>query len=294
MNDNARGALIMNASMAAFTVNDACMKAVTETVPTFEAAALRGVVVVLALILVARRMGGLQLRLPAREARIVAWRAVGEVASTVTYLIALKHMPLANISAIMQSLPLAVTLGAAVFFGETIGWRRALAIGIGFLGVLLIVRPGTEGFDQWSLLVLASVGFVVLRDLTTRGLSRSVPTATVAIWSAGSVGVFSAVMMPFDGGAPPIGMAELGVILIAAACLVVGYMAAVGAMRVGEVGFVAPFRYTSLVWAIVLGWLVFHQLPGGLTLAGAAIVVATGIFTLYRERLARRAAAARA
>lgn len=169
MNDNARGALIMNASMAAFTVNDACMKAVTETVPTFEAAALRGVVVVLALILVARRMGGLQLRLPAREARIVAWRAVGEVASTVTYLIALKHMPLANISAIMQSLPLAVTLGAAAFFGETIGWRRALAIGIGFLGVLLIVRPGTEGFDQWSLLVLASVGFVVLRDLTTRG-----------------------------------------------------------------------------------------------------------------------------
>lgn len=101
-------------------------------------------------------------------------------------------------------------------------------------------------------------------------------------------------MMPFDGGAPPIGMAELGVILIAAACLVVGYMAAVGAMRVGEVGFVAPFRYTSLVWAIVLGWLVFHQLPGGLTLAGAAIVVATGIFTLYRERLARRAATARA
>lgn len=287
MTDNARGALYMNVSMAAFTLNDTCMKAVTETVPTFQAAALRGAVVVLALLLLAPRMGGLRLWLPRREAGVVAWRCVGEVASTIAFLIALKHMPLANISAVMQSLPLAVTLGAALFFGEVIGWRRALAIGVGFVGVLLIIRPGTEGFDQWSLLALVAVASVVLRDLTTRGLAKTVPSITVALYSAGSVTLMSVLALPFFGGWPPVDTIQVAVLLAASACLVVGYIAAVSAMRVGEVGFVAPFRYTSLVWAIVLGWLVFGQLPGVLTLTGAGIVIATGLFTLYRERRQR-------
>lgn len=284
LSDNARGALFMNVSMAAFTLNDTCMKAVTESVPTFQAAALRGAAVVLALLLLAPHMGGLRLWLPRREAGVIAWRCLGEIVSTVTFLIALKHMPLANISAVMQSLPLAVTLGAALFFGEAIGWRRALAIGVGFLGVLLIIRPGTEGFDRWSLLALAAVASVVLRDLTTRRVARTIPSVTVALYSAGSVALMSALALPLDGGWPPLDGGQLAVLLAASACLVVGYMASISAMRVGEVGFVAPFRYTSLVWAIVLGWLVFGQLPGALTLTGAGIVIATGLFTLYRER----------
>ncbi len=292
LSDNARGALYMCLAMASFTLNDSCMKAVTERLPTFEAAALRAMMVVPALMLVAHRRGGLRLRL-GPDAPTVGWRCLGEVLSTVLYLYALKHMPLANISAIMQSLPLAVTLAAALFLGEPIGWRRASAILVGFAGVMLIIRPGGEGFDRWSLLALASVAAVVLRDLASRRVSRALPSVTVAIWSAGSVGVLSVLSAPFAGGWPqPTGTEALW-LLAAASCLVVGYITSVAAMRVGEVGFVAPFRYTSLIWAIGLGWLVFDQLPGRLTSLGAAVVIATGLFTLYRERQARRQALAR-
>ena len=290
MSDNARGALLMNISMASFTLNDTCMKAVTEVVPTFQAALVRGVMTVAALFVVARFMGGLRLRFTGVDARTISWRCVGEVLSTVTYLIALKHMPLANLSAIMQSLPLAVTLGAALFFGEAVGWRRATAIAVGFLGVLIIVRPGTEGFDRWSVLALLSVASVVLRDLSTRRLSRSVPSVSVAIYAAGSVTLLSAFAVPFTGGLPHIALPNALLLIAASVCLIAGYMSSVMAMRVGEIGFVAPFRYTSLIWAIILGWLVFNQFPGPVTLAGAAIVIATGIFTLYRERKTARAA----
>lgn len=292
LGDNSRGAAIMALSMASFTLNDTCMKFVTETlgVPTPEATALRNFLVVAGLLLLAPRMGGLKLRLPGAQARLVALRSVGEVVSTGTYLYALKHMPLANLSAIMQSLPLAVTLGAALFLREPLGWRRAGAILIGFLGVMLIVRPGPQGFDVWALLGLASVAAVTLRDLATRRLPRDVPSITVAIYAAGSVCLLAVLSTGVDGGWPPVPPEAVILLFGAACCLVVGYIAAVAAMRVGEVGFVAPFRYTSLLCAIALGWLVFGQFPGPLTMTGAAIVVATGLFTLYRERQLRRAA----
>ena len=291
LSDNSRGAAIMAVSMAAFMLNDTCMKIVTQTLhlPTLEAAALRNVAVVLGLLLLAPRMGGLRLRLPRAQARLVALRSLGEILSTGAFLYALKHMPLANLSAIMQSLPLAVTLGAVLFLHEPLGWRRAGAIVIGFVGVLLIVQPGADGFNLWALSGLGAVAAVTLRDLTTRRLPRDVPSITVAIYAAGSVSVAAALLAGADGGWPPIPPLAALLMLAAAACLVVGYLAAVAAMRVGEVGVVAPFRYTSLLYAIVLGWLVFGQLPGRMTLIGAAIVVATGLFTLYRERRLRRA-----
>ncbi|WP_127902724.1 DMT family transporter [Solirhodobacter olei] len=289
MGDNARGAIYMCLSMAAFTLNDSFMKAVTEHLPTFEAAALRGPPVILALALIAWQRGTLKLTMARGDAVTVTLRCLGEILSTATFLYALKHMPLANISAVMQSLPLAVTLAAALFLGEPIGWRRAGAILVGFAGVMLIIRPGTAGFDRWSLLALGAVASVVLRDIASRRVSRAVPSIVVAVYSATAVTLFSALAAPYAGGWPPVSGADVLALLAASACLVVGYIAAVSAMRVGEVGFVAPFRYTSLVWAIALGWLVFDQWPGPLTLVGAAVVIATGLFTLFRERRVRRA-----
>ena len=165
--DNARGALFMSVAMTAFTVNDACMKAVTETLPLYQA-----ILCTAALIVIALRMGGLRISVEPGDRKWLILRTLGEVGGTLTFLTALSHMPLANISAIMQFLPLAVTLAAALFLHEPIGWRRLLAILFGLAGVLLIVRPGTEGFDRWALMGLASVGCVVLRDLATR---RSLP-----------------------------------------------------------------------------------------------------------------------
>lgn len=273
----------MSVAMTAFTVNDACMKAVTETLPLYQAIFLRGILCTAALIVIALRMGGLRISVEPGDRKWLILRTLGEVGGTLTFLTALSHMPLANISAIMQFLPLAVTLAAALFLHEPIGWRRLLAILFGLAGVLLIVRPGTEGFDRWALMGLASVGCVVLRDLATRRMSSAMPSVTVAVAAAVAVTVTAAVLLPAEGWgvmAPRVAFL-LG---LAAACLIAGYLMIVVAMRVGDIGHVAPFRYVALVVAIGLGWAAFGQLPDGLTLLGAVIVVLTGIYSFHRER----------
>lgn len=283
LSENARGALFMAVAMAVFTLNDACMKAVTQTLPLYQAIFLRGVLSALALLVIAWRMGALRIVVAPGDRMWLILRTVGEVGSTLTFLSALRQMPLANLSAIMQFLPLAVTLAAALFLDEPIGWRRLSAILAGLVGVLLIVRPGTEGFDRWSLVGLSSVCFVVLRDLATRRMSSAMPSVTVAVAAAMAVMLTAALLLPLDGW-EAVGAVEAGLIIAAATFLIAGYLVIVLAMRVGEISHVAPFRYTALVFAIVLGWAVFGQLPDAMTLAGAAIVILTGIYSFHRER----------
>ncbi len=290
ISDNLRGVIYMNVSMLAFTVNDTFMKAATQTLPLFEAISLRGVVCIVALLLIASAMGSLRLWPARRDRVVIAWRSLAEVGGTVFFLTALIQMPLANLSAIMQVLPLAVALAAAVFLGVPIGWRRLTAILVGFVGVMIIIRPGADSFTIWSMLGLASVVCVVARDLATRALSPGVPSIAVSIWAAVAVTVMGLVGAGIEGW-QAVSAREVALVLGAAAFLIVGYLFSVMVMRVGDIGLIAPFRYTALVWAILLGWLAFGALPDGLTLIGAGIVVASGLFTLWRERALRRAGA---
>ena len=290
ISDNLRGVIYMNVSMLAFTVNDSFMKAATQTLPLFEAIALRGIVSFAALLIIAQVMGSLRLWPAPRDRAIIGWRSLAEVGGTVFFLVALTHMPLANLSAIMQVLPLAVALAAAVFLGVPIGWRRLAAIGVGFVGVMVIIRPGADSFTIWSMLGLASVVCVVARDLSTRGLSPHVPSTAVSIWAALAVTAMGFVGAGIEGWEPVSG-SEAVLVLGASAFLIVGYLSSVMVMRVGDIGLIAPFRYTALLWAILLGWLAFGTLPDTLTLIGAGIVVASGLFTLARERALRRSGA---
>jgi drug/metabolite transporter (DMT)-like permease len=283
LSDNARGAILMNVAMAAFTLNDTAMKAAMQEVPLYQAITIRGVLATAALILIGLRIGGLTLRLPRHDLGLLGLRSLAEVVGTLLFLAALVHMPLANLSAIMQVLPLAVTLAAAVFLKERIGWRRLTAILIGFAGVLIIIRPGPAGFDIWSLMGLGSVLAVVVRDLVTRGMSRALPSVTVALSAAVTVLGLGLVGTAVQGWQPVAPM-DLLRLVGAAVALIIGYLTVVMTMRVGEISFIAPFRYMALLWAIVLGWLAFGQLPDALTLFGAGLVVATGIFTFWRER----------
>jgi drug/metabolite transporter (DMT)-like permease len=287
ISDNLRGALLMNLAMLVFTLNDACMKAVTEVMPLFQAIALRGFIATLGLLVIGYALGQLRLWPGRRDAQIIGVRTIAEIAATLLFLVALTHMELANLSAIMQSLPLAVTLVAALVFGDKIGWRRTAAIGIGFVGVLIIIRPGTDGFDVWSVMGLGSVAAVVVRDLAARSLSRDVPSMTVAVWASGSVMIMGIIGAVIDGW-QPVQMKEALLLAFASLNLIIGYQTVVMMMRVGDIGFIAPFRYMSLIWAILLGWSVFGTLPDSLTLLGAALVVATGLFTIWRERQAAR------
>lgn len=289
LSPNMRAALFMMTSMTAFTVNDTFMKLASDEVPFFQAITLRGMIITVGLFILAHMRGQLRFRPDRKDWGLISLRTVAEAVGTVFFLTALFQMPIANLSAILQALPLTVTLAAALFFKEAVGWRRLTAILIGFVGVVMIVQPGTDGFTSYSLYGVAAVIAVTIRDLGSRKLSQEIPSGIVALAAAVGVTCMAAI-----GGAgedwvtpSPRAMIEL---LAAAICLMIGYISAVTAMRGGDIGFVAPFRYMSLLVALVLGWLVFDEWPNALTLAGAALVVATGLFTLYRERASASAA----
>ncbi|MBF9047930.1 EamA family transporter [Rhodobacterales bacterium LSUCC0031] len=288
LSPNVRGALYMTLSMAAFTLNDACVKLVAETVPLFQVIFLRGLGTTILLAIFVQMTTGLRPSLPRRDRPLIAGRTLAEILAMVTFTLALTNMAIANATAILAALPLVVTLGAALVFGDPVGWRRLSAICIGFMGVMLIVQPGTDGFNIWSLLVLLSVVVITARDLFTRAFSPAVPTMTVAVLTAGAVCLTGGVLSLFT---PWVALDLRAAALIAAAAVLIigGYVFGIMVMRVGEVGFVSPFRYTSLIFALVLGWVVFGEFPNALALLGGVIVVSTGIFTLLRERMVTRA-----
>jgi drug/metabolite transporter (DMT)-like permease len=287
LSDNMRGALIMMLSMAAFTLNDTFIKSVAGDVPLFQAVLIRGTMTTILILGLVLHQGAHRISIARRDLGIIALRLVGEVGATVFFLIALFNMPIANATAILQSLPLAITLAGAVFFGEKVGPRRYVAIMVGFLGVMLIVRPGTEGFNIYSLYTLAAVGFVVLRDVTTRRLSKSVPSLIVALAAAVAVTLLGA-GMTLLGEWQPVSGRSFALLAGASVFIVAGYLFSIMVMRVGEISFIAPFRYTALIWAIVLGILVFKDFPDGWMLTGSAIVIGMGFYTFYRERVLAR------
>ncbi len=288
LSDNMRGAALMAGSMTAFVVNDVFMKAVLVDLPVFQATFLRGVGITLCLIVLCRMLGQLRFDFPRKDWALIVLRSLSELISTVFFLYALRTMPLANLSAVLQALPLTVTLASAVIFREAIGWRRLIAILVGFTGVLLIIQPGAEGFTTASFYALGAVAFVTIRDLSARRLSAAVPSVTVALTAAFGVTLFSGIgssLEPWVAVTWPI----FGLLIGAMLCLVCGYVFSVQTMRVGEISFIAPFRYTSLLVALIMGFLVFGDFPNATTLLGAVIVVATGLFTLYREARLKRA-----
>jgi S-adenosylmethionine uptake transporter len=232
----------------------------------------------------AHRQAQLFIRANRRDMTIVLVRAVAETLATIFFLTALANMPLANIIAILQTLPLSVTMVAALFLGEPVGWRRWSAIIVGFIGVLIIIRPGTDGFSLYSLWGLAAVACVTVRDVVTRRLSHDMPSLFVTLITAIAITCLGAVMTPASGWVTPSPTSWL--ILVATACVIVAaYLFSVMTMRVGDIGFVSPFRYTGLIWAIIFGFVVFDEWPDNLTLVGMAVIVSAGAYMFRRERI---------
>lgn len=291
LSDNSRGALLMMASMAAFSLGDACVKATAGAMPLSQLLVIRGIFASAFIALLAWRMGALRWSLPRRDRGLIALRSVAEVGAAFFFLTALLHMPLANVTALLQMLPLTVTLGSALVFREPVGWRRWLAIAAGFAGMLLIVRPGTDGFTIYSVYALVAVACVTLRDLATRRMSPAAPSLTITLAASLAVLVFAGLWSMGHDWVPV--TPALGWLVLGASIFIIGgYTFSVLVMRVGEVGFVAPFRYTGLIWALVLGLLLFNEWPALPTLIGAVVIVATGVFTLWREaQLSRKARA---
>lgn len=290
--ENLAAAGLMVGSMAAFTGNDAFLKAVSDEMPFFQAIFLRSLATLVFFSLIAWRTGALRVPEKAKDRWLIAWRSLGEVGAAYFFLNALFNMPIANATAIIQVLPLTVTLAAALFLGEPIGWRRVGAIVVGAIGVLIIIRPGPEGFNLYAIYALIAVACVTLRDLCARRLSPEVPSVTVSLAAVGAVLAMTAFgsVATTDWVRPsPWAWFQLAASTV---LIMVAYQLSVLVMRTGEIAFVAPFRYSAILFALVIGLFVFREWPDPVTLLGVAIVVGAGVYTFLRERRVSRADAA--
>ena len=287
MTDNIRGALFMVCSMICFAVNDAVIKSLGGVLPIFQTLAVRGGIVVIVLAVMVMRSGWRVQELRCRDKMILLLRVAAEVGAAFFIVTALFNMELANMTAILQILPLTIPLAAFIFLGEPLGWRRLLAIFIGFLGMLFIVKPGSDGFNVYSLFCLAAVICVTIRDLTARSLGAKLSSQEMSLFAA--IGVFGAasVATMFEPWVA-ISLTSWAALCGSSLAILLGYLVSVYAIRTGDVSFTAQFRYIGLIAALILGYVFFGEWPDRLALMGAAIIVGTGAFTLYRQQASRR------
>jgi drug/metabolite transporter (DMT)-like permease len=290
MTPNLRGSIYMTASMAGFAVEDAFLKAASQHIPVGEAILLMGLVGIAVFSALALRAGDAPI--PAEMfSRTMAIRSGFEITGRLFYALAIALTPISVASAILQATPLVVVLGAAVIFGEKVGLKRWLLILMGFLGVLIILRPGLEGFSALSLLALIAMAGFAGRDLATRAAPPALSNAQLGVTGFIMLTLSGVIITAYTGQAVQPSATALTLLLGAAAFGIFGYAALTTAMRSGEVGVVTPFRYTRLLFAMILGVTVFHERPDTMTLIGAAIIVACGVIILTQNR--RITAAAR-
>jgi drug/metabolite transporter (DMT)-like permease len=288
MQANMRGILLLTLSMAAFAAEDALIKLASDDLPTGQILLMIGVVGAPVFAIWGRLQGH---RIWSRQVLDgTLWlRNLCEVIGTLGFVTALTLISLSTASAILQAAPIVVTAGAAIFLGETVGWRRWTAIAVGFLGVLVILRPTGAGFDANALWAVLGVLGLASRDLVTRKMRASLPTMVVATWAFVTVAVLGAAMLSTSGGASLPNGPSLWYVLAAVTIGIGAYWCIIEATRAGDVATIQPFRYTRLIFAMIIGALVFDERPDVWTLFGAAIIIGAGLYTFARERARQRA-----
>ncbi|SMO43748.1 DMT family transporter [Paracoccus laeviglucosivorans] len=290
MSANLKGAALMVAAMAGFAVEDMLLKTASKTVPVGLILIIFGGLGTVWFAILAKSRGD---RLFSRDLLhpVVGAKAVAEICGRLFFTLSLALAPLSTVSALLQASPLVVVAGAALFFGERVGWRRWSAIAVGFVGVLIVLRPGVD--VSWgALAALAGMLGFALRDLATRGAPKSLSNMVLGVYGFLALVPTGAILLAFTGGAGVPPGSALGLIAVASVVGTAAYYALTAAMRLGEVAVVTPFRYTRLVFALILAALIFGERPDLMTLLGSAVIVGSGVYTLLRSRRATQKAAA--
>lgn len=291
--DNMRGIMLMVLGMLGFAAEDMFIKLAASGLPVGQILLVLGIVGAM-IFAVYARINGTRVMSSEFFHPAVMIRNLTEMLGGVCFVTALTLIPLATATTILQATPLLVTMGAALVLGEAVGWRRWTAILVGFFGVLLVIRPGLEGFEPEALWAVAGVIGLAIRDLASRKVPKSISSLQLSAWGFFSVGVSGIALLAIDGGAVmPTGRETL--YLVGALSVgVLAYWALTEATRIGEISVVTPFRYSRLVFSTIVGILVFNEFPDFYTLVGACIIIATGIYTIMRERKRRRQHSAQA
>ena len=281
MTSNERGILAMIAANACFIANDALMKLAMEIIPVGESIFIRGVATGFLFLLIFTFTSNTFKIAPLLNWRIGA-RSLAEIVASAGYLIALTGMPIGDLAGLLQLVPLLLMAGAAIFLTEQIGWRRWTAAAVGLAGALLIVRPTGNSVTAYHAVALVCILGICARDLITRGLPAELSSLAISATSAAGLalaglcfGVVETWKMP-DAAALAYTVGSSFFLVGANTWLVV-------AMRSGEMGTVGPFRYTSLIWAVLAGYLIWGEVPKFWSWIGMALLVAAGIYSLRRS-----------
>jgi drug/metabolite transporter (DMT)-like permease len=286
--DNSRGIFALTASMLAYAVSDVCTKLVAKTYPFGETIAVRGffTIIVVAIVL---GLSSYWRQVPRVLTKPVLLRSVFDALASALYIAALINMPIANAAALNMAHPLILVALSVIFFEEIVGWRRWSAVIVGFIGVLFVVKPTPEAFNIFALVGLGAPFFGSLRELATRRLDPTLPSMAIAFISVIAL-TLAGCAVGLTEGWRPMGMRELGYLSFAACFFSLATYLVVLAFRTSEISAVAPFRYTFLIWAGLAGYLAFSEVPDRWSIVGAALIVGSGLYTLHREALRRRAA----
>lgn len=287
--DNLRGSALMVLAMAGFALEDTFIKFLAVDLVVGQILVMMGVAGAFIFGTFSLLRGdGLFSRDLIRTS--VLMRNIGEIVAAFGYITALALAPLSTVAAILQATPLCVTLGAALFMGEAVGWRRWAAIFVGFIGVLMIIRPGMDGFQPASLFAVIGVMGLAVRDLSTRVIPSSVSSMQLSGYAFAAIVPLGLVMLAVKGGATTPDLDSWMYLAGATFFGTLGYYAIVAAMRMGDVSAITPFRYSRLVFSLIIGISVFNERPDLLTYLGAALIIGSGMYSILRERRLARLA----
>lgn len=283
---NRRGIAAMALGMVSFVANDALIKLVSVSLPSGQLIFIRGLFAIALLLAMSAWLGAW--RVPGGPMRALGQRAVLlraglDALATLAYLTSLFHLPLGNATAINMATPLVISLMAVLWLGERVGPARWAAIAAGFVGVLMVVQPSAEGFNAYAWLCLSGTVLHAARDLVTRRIATSTPSLLITLSTALAVTLLAALISLAQGWVA-VTLTQLALLAVASVFLSSGYYLLIVAMRSGDVSVIAPFRYAGLLFALLLGWLVWRELPNALAWAGIALLVGAGLHILHSQR----------
>ncbi len=282
---NLRGIFFMTLSMGGFAVEDLFLKILSETVPVSQILIYVGIsgTLLLSIISIIKRIPIVGNDIFSNKLFII--RSFADMMGVVLIMTSISLMPLSTVSSILQALPLFIIFGAVLIFKESVDWRRWSAVSFGFIGVILILKPGLSSFHSSSLIVLLGVACLALRDLVTRKISKNIHSLTVSLYAFILTTVGGIISLPFFGNFITLKVTQWFVVLIITLFGCFSYFMLVLATRKGDISVISPFRYSRLIFALVLAILVLNERPDNLTLFGAAIIVVAGYYTIWRERV---------
>ena len=286
MIDNTRCIVAMLASVVVFIFNDALIKLAAETVPSVQSIGVRGLFATLWCALALLATGAWRKMAYAVHPKVML-RGGLEAGAAIIYLIALFQIPFAIATAVNLSTPLILTVLAVLMLKEDVRWRRWTAVGVGFVGVLLVIQPRPSDINGWTWVALTGTFLGAFRDIIVRHLPPAVPTLVVSFTTAITVALVGCAWALVEGW-QPIDARALGYIVASSLLLAIGYQFLVIALRSGgEISVMGSFRYSSILWALAIGYVVWGEVPNTLAFAGIAVIVGSGLYILHRERVSR-------